>query len=120
MSATSTQVGGTHYKDMPIQPIEFITKNKLGYIEGCILKYICRHRAKNGREDLEKAKHYIEMLMEMEYPDEWRTLAVGEIAESGDEVCIDGKWEPVDGMIGYTVKPHDAGDLRRPTRKATP
>lgn len=120
MSATQTQVGGTHYRDMPIQPIEFITKNKLGYIEGCVIKYICRHRAKNGREDLEKAKHYIEMLIEGEYQRTWRTLNVGEIAKPDDEECINGKWIPVDGMIGCQVRPKDAGRLRRPIQKATP
>lgn len=65
MSKTKeTQVGGNHYKNMAIQPTEYITKNGLGYIEGNIIKYISRYRSKNGLEDLEKAKHYLEMLME--------------------------------------------------------
>ena len=57
-----TQIGGNHYQ-LPIQPIDFITKNKLGFIEGNIIKYVVRHDKKNGLEDLEKAKHYLEMLM---------------------------------------------------------
>lgn len=61
------QVGGKHYKDFVIQPVEFIHKNKIGFCEGNAIKYICRHFAKNGREDLEKAKHYIDMLIQMEY-----------------------------------------------------
>ena len=64
--ALETQVGGTHYKNLAIQPVEFSEKNKLSYIEGCVVKYICRWRNKNGIEDLEKAKHYIDLLIEME------------------------------------------------------
>lgn len=60
------QIGGSHYKNMPIQPIEFIMKNNLGFCEGNIIKYICRYKEKNGLQDLEKAKHYIEMLIERE------------------------------------------------------
>ena len=64
--ALQTQVGGGHYKDFPIQPVEFIHKNKLGYIEGAVIKYICRWRNKNGVEDLEKIKHYVDLLIELE------------------------------------------------------
>ena len=64
--ALDTQVGGGHYKDMKIQPIEFIHGNNIGYMEGNIIKYVCRWRSKNGLVDLEKAKHYIELLIEME------------------------------------------------------
>jgi hypothetical protein len=67
-AALDTQVGGGHYKDFAIQPIEFIHANKLPFMEGCIIKYVCRHRAKNGRQDLEKARHFIDMLLELEYP----------------------------------------------------
>jgi hypothetical protein len=65
---TDTQIGGTHYKDMPIQPIDFITKNNIPYIEGNIIKYLCRWKSKNGVEDLKKAKHYLEMLIDIETP----------------------------------------------------
>ncbi|MDX8384168.1 MAG: DUF3310 domain-containing protein [Ghiorsea sp.] len=58
-----TQVGGSHYKDMVIQPIEYITRNNIPYIEGNIIKYISRHRAKGGLENLEKARHYLDMLI---------------------------------------------------------
>lgn len=63
----SIQEGGDHYKDMPIQPAEFIYKNDIGYLEGCVIKYICRHKRKGGSLDLHKAKHYIDMIMELEY-----------------------------------------------------
>ena len=66
-STLDRQVGGGHYKDFAIQPVEFIVKNKLPFIEGNVIKYVCRHRTKLGRQDLEKAKHYLEMLIELEY-----------------------------------------------------
>lgn len=65
--ASKTQVGGTHYKTFPIQPVEYCQINKLNYCESNVIKYISRHKAKNGIEDLEKAKHYIDLLIELEY-----------------------------------------------------
>jgi len=65
--ATERQVGGTHYNDMPIQPIEFVIKNNLGFCEGNAVKYICRHASKGGLQDLDKAIHYIELLKELKY-----------------------------------------------------
>lgn len=65
-SALGRQVGGRHYKDFKIQPVEFIYQNNIGFIEGSIIKYICRFRAKAGVQDLEKIKHYIELLIELE------------------------------------------------------
>lgn len=61
------QEGGNHYKDMAIQPVEFITANNLGFLEGNVVKYICRHHAKNGAEDIKKAIHYCEMLLQTKY-----------------------------------------------------
>lgn len=66
-SAFDKQEGGAHYKDFEIQPAEFILANGLGFVEGNVIKYVCRHRAKNGAEDLRKAIHYIELLLESEY-----------------------------------------------------
>lgn len=63
-NSLENQVGGSHYKDMSIQPIEYIIANKLGYIEGNIIKYISRYKSKNGLEDLKKAKHYLDILIE--------------------------------------------------------
>jgi hypothetical protein len=65
--ASETQVGGDHYL-MPIQPVEFIQKNGLGFCEGNVIKYVCRHKKKNGLQDLLKARHYIDLLIELEYP----------------------------------------------------
>lgn len=65
-AALAKQVGGDHYKKMAIQPVEFIEANKLGFCEGNAIKYICRWKDKNGIEDLKKARHYIELLIEAE------------------------------------------------------
>lgn len=62
----SVQVGGGHYKSMAIQPVEYITKNNLPYCEANVIKYISRWRDKGGKKDLEKAKHYIDMLIQLE------------------------------------------------------
>ena len=67
MKASDTQVGGSHYSRYCIQPTEFIYKNNIPFIEGNIIKYILRHREKNGIEDLKKAKHYLDLLIEFEY-----------------------------------------------------
>ena len=66
VKASSEQIGGDHYKQYAIQPIEFITKNNIPYIEGNIIKYIVRWKDKNGVEDLDKIIHYIELLKEIE------------------------------------------------------
>jgi hypothetical protein len=65
-SALDVQIGGQHYKSYAIQPVEFIHKNKIPYIEGCAIKYLCRWREKGGIEDLRKVKHYVDLLIEME------------------------------------------------------
>lgn len=67
------QVGGTHYSDKKIQPIEYITANNLGYHVGNIIKYITRYKDKNGLEDLKKCKWYLEDLIKTEYPSQTTT-----------------------------------------------
>ena len=64
--ALAVQVGGGHYKDLVIQPVEYCHKNKLGPCETAVVKYITRWKAKGGKQDLEKAKHFIDLLMELE------------------------------------------------------
>ena len=59
-----TQIGGEHYKNKKIQPITFIMENDLGFCEGNIVKYVTRYKDKNGIEDLMKARHYIDFLIE--------------------------------------------------------
>lgn len=69
MSAKDVQIGGSHYKDFAIQPAEFVHRNGLGFIVGNIIKYLCRYKRKTGKQDLLKARHYLDMLIEMEYPE---------------------------------------------------
>ena len=61
-----TQEGGSHYKSMAIQPVQYIHANSIGYFEGCVIKYVSRWKNKNGMEDLRKAKHFIELLIDLE------------------------------------------------------
>ena len=61
------QHGGSHYKKFKIQPAEFINENKLLFAEGNAIKYICRHSAKGKEEDIKKAIHYLEMILERDY-----------------------------------------------------
>lgn len=66
-TALDTQVGGNRYQRFAVQPAEFIIKNNLGFAEGAVIKYVCRHAEKNGAEDLDKAMHYLQILKEMRY-----------------------------------------------------
>ena len=68
MSTLNKQEGGDHYKDLAIQPVEYIVKNNLGYLEGNVIKYVTRHHKKNHAEDIKKAIHYLQMILEMQYP----------------------------------------------------
>lgn len=65
MSANDIQVGGDHYKTKSIQPWDFIVSNGLGYLEGCVVKYVSRYTLKGGVEDLKKAQHYLSKLIEL-------------------------------------------------------
>lgn len=66
MGALDHQEGGSHYK-MPIQPIAFVHANNIPFIEGNVIKYVCRHKFKNGAQDIKKAIHYLNLLLELEY-----------------------------------------------------
>jgi len=70
VSALDKQVSGNHYKDKGIQPIVYIHANNLGFCEGNVIKYVTRHKEKNGAADIRKAIHYLELLLELEYKDE--------------------------------------------------
>lgn len=65
-SVNDIQHGGTHYKTKAIQPWDYIVSNNLGYLEGNIVKYVSRWRDKGGIEDLQKARHYLDKLIEVE------------------------------------------------------
>jgi|TARA_R100001129_G_scaffold141695_1_gene102930 hypothetical protein len=68
MSVWDKQIGGKHYQNFSIQPSKFVVENKLLFPEGCAIKYICRHSFKGKKEDLLKAIHFIEMIIERDYP----------------------------------------------------
>jgi len=65
MEALLTQEGGSHYKNMAIQPVEYIVANNIQFLEGCVIKYVSRWENKNGTQDLKKAKHCIELLLDL-------------------------------------------------------
>lgn len=66
-SALDKQEGGNHYKKLAIQPVEYITANNLGFIEGSIIKYATRHADKNGAQDVKKIIHFCELLLQLKY-----------------------------------------------------
>lgn len=68
--ALDIQIDGNHYKQFKIQPVEFIYANGLGYMEGNVIKYVCRHNFKYGKQDLLKARHYIDIMLQLDYPDD--------------------------------------------------
>ena len=70
MSVWNKQIGGAHYQKFKIQPSKFVIENELLYPEGCVIKYILRHRLKGKKQDLEKAKHFIDMIIERDYSEE--------------------------------------------------
>ena len=82
--AYKKQVGGNHYQSMVMQPSEFINKNKLPFAEGSAIKFICRHAAKGKEQDIHKAIHYLEMILDRDYQD----------TQSKEESWTDGykKW----------------------------
>ena len=116
------QIGGSHYKDMVVQPSEFINKNKLQFAEGNAIKYICSHAHKGEVQDLEKAKHYIDMIIERDYPlipmteeEEYRNAGITkEEAETSSKEWINGykEWKDLSmkGVISNKVK---LGDLKK-------
>lgn len=91
MSALDTQVGGDHYKSAAIQPVQYIEANGLKFLEGCCLKRITRHDKPTGkgRQDIEKAIHELQLLLELRYP-----------VEKIDATCDDS-------VIGHPAWPAD-------------
>ena len=77
MSAYKKQIGGSHYKSMGMQPSEFINKNRLPFAEGAAIKYICRHAAKGKEQDIDKAIHYLEMILERDYSEKKESCTEG-------------------------------------------
>ena len=84
LSALDHQVGGTHYKDCKIQPIEYITANELGFLAGCIVKRLTRYNRPTGKgfQDLEKCQHEIELLIEHAHKDGIKTVGDTKVTHS--------------------------------------
>ena len=61
------QIGGKHYKALAIEPVEYCQLNGLGFCESSVIKYVSRHTQKGGKQDIEKAMHFLELLMKLEY-----------------------------------------------------
>lgn len=76
MSALDVQEGGSHYKDLRIQPVEFIHANGLDFFQGNVVKYVTRHKAKNGAQDIRKAIHYLNLILELQYDEMPQSKAV--------------------------------------------
>lgn len=70
MSVLDTQVGGEHYRNQGIQPVEYISANDLSFFEGNVVKYITRHKTKGKVEDIRKVIHYAQMILHFEYGEE--------------------------------------------------
>lgn len=68
-SPLQVQVGGNHYKDFKIQPVEFCMANNLNFCQSSAIKYICRYKNKNGVQDIDKAIHFLQILKQIEYPE---------------------------------------------------
>lgn len=66
-SALNVQVGGEHYKNLAIQPVEYIHANNLSFLEGNVVKYITRHKTKNKAQDIRKIIHYCTLILQLEY-----------------------------------------------------
>ena len=81
MDSLTKQEGGKHYKTMSIQPVEYIRQNNLGWFEGNVVKYVSRHQDKNGAEDIKKAIHYLEMIL-----DEYGTTDQGDTGFASSRV----------------------------------
>ena len=103
MNANDKQISGTHYKQVAIQPWDYVAANNLGYFEGSAIKYITRWRSKGGIADLQKAIHFLEKLIELESPKS-NTISVGEGTRYTDK--------PDYNMVGFgdaIKKSHPSG-----------
>ena len=86
-SALDEQVGGDHYKKLGIQPIELIRDINANFFQGNVIKYITRYKYKNGIKDLEKAKHYLELIEELHPRNNNNKIASYEIDKVNEYIC---------------------------------
>lgn len=96
-NALSRQEGGAHYREYSIQPVEYIVANDLGFLAGNVVKYVTRYRDKNGAEDIRKAIHYLELILEFEYPVAPQA-ASGVPSANGQADCQDSQCDTQQGL----------------------
>ncbi|WP_208618348.1 DUF3310 domain-containing protein [Aggregatibacter kilianii] len=84
VAVTDIQIGGNHYHSFAVQPFEFIYKNKIPYAEGSVIKSICRWVNKGNIEDLQKARHYIDLIIEQETQASEDTTVPNPLPSAGD------------------------------------
>lgn len=96
MSALDTQVGGDHYKLAKIQPVQYIEANKMGFLEGCVVKRLTRHDKPTGkgRQDIEKAIHELQLLLELRYPVVKATESINSGRVIHGDVVVGGEIKP--------------------------
>lgn len=128
MKATDTQIGGSHYKDMPYQPIKLINKLELDYFSGNVLKYLCRYRQKGGAEDLKKARHYCELAKELNVikfsPSTLDTeevedfVRINQISEEVEDIILydllRGLWDDAIDDINKLIEAHKIAQYHAP------
>jgi len=102
MTANNEQVGGSHYKSKAIQPWDYIAANSLGYFEGNIIKYVSRWQEKGGVDDLKKAQHYLQKLIELNEDDHAESEEKMNINSDGIEIDIAGDMEVYGEWIKFT------------------
>lgn len=111
MSANEMQVGGEHYRNKDIQPWDYIVSNGLGYLEGCVVKYVSRHTTKGGVEDLLKARHYLDKLIETSTAAQGKVI--DEMFEKKDNGIVVLKARKPKAPYGYKA---DGTPKKRPGR----
>jgi hypothetical protein len=101
-TALSVQIGGTHYKDCAIQPIQYIEANRLDFLEGCVVKRLTRHDKPTGkgRQDIEKALHELQLLLELRYP----VPAAVNDNQAGELVPADERASSLDGPYSFSKR----------------
>ena len=126
-TAFSEQIGGSHYKDMPFQPIKLISMLDLDFFQGNVVKYVSRCKLKDGVRDLEKAKHYCRMAMEMKNSSPRAEMMAPHVVSMSDDFALSNglswlvphviicvyrcKWEEAIKAIDDLSKEHNQSEL---------
>jgi Protein of unknwon function (DUF3310) len=108
--ATDHQEGGSHYRQYAIQPIEYIVANDLSFLAGNVVKYVTRYKDKGGEQDIRKAMHYLELILEFEYPRSVPAEAKDEDETSEGEMLFDGVPE-IEADLSHWRKPAGYGTI---------